>query len=98
MPITVEWRETQSLIRFAGDVGLSSATELRGYLRQCLESGKDLVLELKDAEAIDVSILQLLWAAGREGTRAGIRIHSEVSEAALNIARDAGFPVFPIAM
>jgi anti-anti-sigma regulatory factor len=95
LPVSVDWQQSQSVIRLDGDVGLSSAAELKGFLRQCLSSGKNLVLDLERIQEINISILQLLWAAGRAATQRGVRIDTRVSEAALLTARSAGFHTFP---
>jgi anti-anti-sigma regulatory factor len=57
-------------------------------------SGKDLVFDLVDATEIDVSALQLLFAAAREAGRAGRQISSRLSDAAAITVRDAGFADF----
>ena len=94
MPVAIEWQETQSIVRLEGDLGLNSAAELKGILLDCLASGKALVLDLERAGEIDVSILQLLWAAGREAAREGTGIASRVSDVAAGTVRDAGFEPF----
>lgn len=94
MPITVEWQETESTIRLEGDLNITCATELKSTLLKCLASGKTLMCDLRRAETIDVSILQLLWTAGREAARAGTGIASRWSEAAALAAKDAGFETF----
>jgi anti-anti-sigma regulatory factor len=95
LPITLEWQETQSLVRLEGQLGFSSVAELKAVLRQCFTSGKELSLDLEHVEEIDASILQLLWATSKEATRVGVPIVSRVSEAATTAARQAGFRIFP---
>ena len=95
MPITVEPQESQSVIRLAGDFTLTSAAELKNLLIHGLASGNDLRLDLKQAEAIDITLMQLLWAAGREADRVGVKLAIQMSNAAAMAARDAGFERFP---
>ena len=95
MPLTCERTETQCLIRLDGDCGVTSAAELKELLLEGLACGKDLRLDLEGATEIDVTTLQLLWAAGREATRTGFQFSSRVSKAVLSAARDAGFELFP---
>jgi len=95
LSITTEPRETGLLIRLEGSVTVTSAEELKKLLIEGLASGKDLQLNLERAEEIDVTVMQLLWAAEREAARAGGGITSLVSEAAARAARDAGFARFP---
>jgi anti-sigma B factor antagonist len=95
LPVTMERHETQSLIRLEGDLTVTSAAELKSVLLEGLASGKDLQLDLERAEEIDITVMQLLWAAGREADRTGARIVIHVSEAAGMAAREAGFERFP---
>ena len=95
MAVTTEQQDSQSVIRLAGELTLTSAAELKNLLLQGLASGNDLRLDLEQAEAIDITVMQLLWAAGREADRAGARIAIRLSDAAAMAARDAGFERFP---
>jgi anti-sigma B factor antagonist len=95
MPVTLERHETHSLIRLEGECTLTSAAELKRLLLEVLASGKDLHLDLERAAEIDLTVMQLLWAAGREVARAGAGIDIRLSEAAGLAAREAGFDPFP---
>ena len=95
MPVTVDRNETNWLIRLEGEFTLTSAAELKRTLLEWLAAGKDLQLDLERADAIDITVMQLLWAAGREAVRAGVGIVSRVPEAAAIAVRDAGFKRFP---
>lgn len=95
MPVTVDRNETHWHIRLEGELALTSAAELKRTLLEWLASGKELQLDLERAEAIDITVMQLLWAAGQEAVRAGIGMMSRVPEAAAMAARDAGFKRFP---
>ena len=83
------------MIRLAGELTLTSAAELKNLLLQGLASGNDLRLDLEQAEAIDITLMQLLWAAGREADRKGASLAIQMSDAAATAARDAGFERFP---
>jgi MFS superfamily sulfate permease-like transporter len=93
--VTEEQHATHLLIRLEGAVNFASAEELKRMLLEGLASGRDLQLDLERAEEIDVTVMQLLWAAEREAARTGLGIVSRVSEAAATAARDAGFERFP---
>jgi hypothetical protein len=95
LPITLDRLETSWLIRLEGEFTVTSASELKGSLLEWLASGRDLQLDLERAQEIDITVMQLLWAAGREAARAGVAIVSRVSEAASAAASDAGFEQFP---
>jgi anti-anti-sigma factor len=91
----MEQQESQPVIRLAGELTLTSAAELKNLLLQGLASGNDLRLDLEQAEAIDITSMQLLWAAGREADRKGASLAIQMSDAAATAARDAGFERFP---
>jgi anti-anti-sigma regulatory factor len=95
LPVSLEEHETHSLIRIEGAITIALAVELKAALLEGLASGRDLRLELEHAEEIDVTAMQLLWAAEREAAREGRRIVSHISEAAGRAARDAGFERLP---
>ena len=83
------------MIRLAGELTLTSAAELKNLLLQGLATGNDLRLDLEQAEEIDITVMQLLWAAGREADRKGASLAIQMSDAAATAARDAGFERFP---
>ena len=95
MPVIMERRGNGLTVRLEGDLNVTSAAELKLLLLEGLASGQSLYLNLERADQIDVTILQLLWAAGRGGERAGARIEGCVSDAAAAAARNAGFARFP---
>ncbi len=95
MSVTGEQHATHLLIRLENTVSFTSADELKKLLLEGLASGKTLQLDLERAEEIDVTVMQLLWAAEREAARAGLGLVSRVSEAAAAAAREAGFERFP---
>lgn len=95
MPVTMERHETHSLIRLEGELTLTSAAELKALLVAGLAAGTDLHLDLERATKIDVTAMQLLWAAGREADRKGVAFSGRVSEAAAAMAREAGFERLP---
>jgi len=82
------------LIRLEGDIGVALAAELQTLLIEGVASGKELWLDLERAGRIDITVLQLVWAAARERGN-GRGIVQRLSDQAAGIARDAGFPAFP---
>lgn len=95
MPVTMERHETHSLVRVEGEVTITSSAELKQALLAGLAAGTDLHLDLERAERIDVTVMQLLWAAGREADRTGVTLAGRVSKAAAAMAREAGFERLP---
>ena len=95
MSVTMQRSETDLLIRLSDAINVTSAEELKSLLLEGLVSGRDVHLDLERAEEIDVTVLQLLWAAGREADRKGTRMVILVSDAAAAAAREVGFDRFP---
>jgi anti-anti-sigma regulatory factor len=95
VPITRESQGDHSLIRLPGEFTLASAGELKRVLLEWQAAGGDLRLDLEGAGAIDITLLQLLVAAGREAALSGAGITAGVSPAAAAAARDLGFDRFP---
>jgi hypothetical protein len=95
LSVTMQRSETGFLIRLEDAVNVTSAEELKSLLREGLVSGRDVHLDLERAEEIDVTVLQLLSAAGCEADRKGVRMVIRVSETAAAAARAVGFDRFP---
>src|ERR1700758_2819957 len=98
MSITLEREESRWRIRLGGQINLTSAAELKDRLLEWLAAGKDADLELDGLEEIDVSALQLLWAAAREAGFTGAQLTGWASPAAAAAIEDSGFagaPGFP---
>lgn len=93
--VRMELHETRSTIRLAGDVTVTCAGELKTLLLEGLASGREVQLDLARAGEIDVAILQLLWAAGRQAQRSGTTLVTDLSESADRASREAGFDGFP---
>lgn len=97
MPVHLEMSETQSLIGLEGAVDIASAAELKKLLLEALGSGRDVCVSLADATDLDVTAVQLLWAAEREAGRSGVDFaFSGATPEQVSVALgNAGFPGFP---
>ncbi len=87
----METHKDRSFIRLQEDPTVASAAALKQRLLEGLAGGGDVQLDLEVLEDMDVTLLQLLVAAGREAERSGTRIVTRMSPAAGAAARDAGF-------
>ena len=90
MSVVLVPQESDWLIRMNGQVTLASAVELKAALCEWLAAGKNLELDLESVEEIDLTILQLLWAASREAGDRRMQVAGR-SEAVVNAVRAAGF-------
>jgi hypothetical protein len=72
MGVTLDQSETQNLLRLEGAVGIGCAAEFKGLLGQALGSGREVLISLEGAADLDVTAVQLLWAAGRKAQSVGV--------------------------
>ncbi len=71
MPVNLEQDESSSLVRLEGDIGIECAAELKELLIRGLRTGRSMRVSLESARELDVTAIQLLWAASREARAAG---------------------------
>jgi anti-anti-sigma factor len=100
LPVTLEQSEVASTVRLVGEINIASAAELKKVLMEALVPGKQVRVELDSVTEIDVTALQLLWAAQREAERVGVGFarSGPVREAIAAVADEAGLDEFPMAM
>jgi len=98
MPIIWEQSGSTCLIRLVGEVTIAQAAELKQMLIQALKEGKEVRLDLEAATEMDITALQLLWAADREAkkTAVGFFIVGHVPEGLSAAAMEAGMEGFPV--
>jgi anti-anti-sigma factor len=96
--ITLDRNESQCLVRLQGEVDVSSAAELKAILLEALASGRELRVDLERTTELDVTALQLLWAAEREagGSGVGFSLLGGVAEEISVALSDVGFKNFPM--
>lgn len=98
MPITLDQSESLSLIRLEGELDITSAVELKKVLLQTIASGKRLRLEVGAVTDLDITTLQLLWAAARDARRSGLNftLMGQIPKEIATVVADAGFQTFPV--
>jgi anti-anti-sigma regulatory factor len=96
--VVLEESQELSVIRLDGSIGIASAAELKKLLLQALGPGKEVRVSLERSTDLDVTAVQLLWAAGREAKRSGARFtFMEAMPEEISIALgDAGFDKFSL--
>lgn len=76
MGIALEQSENSSTIRLEGAIDIGSAAELKGHLVEALGAGlgtgKAVRVSLAGVEYLDVTAVQLLWAAERAAKASGV--------------------------
>ena len=98
LAIIVEQREDASAIRLEGAIDIGLAAELKRTLLDALKADKTVLVALDANADLDVTAIQLLWAAGREAKASGveIRLDGEVPAAVSVGLKEAGFERFPV--
>ena len=88
--------EALNQLRLEGDVGIGCAAEFKGLLEQALGSGCAVRVSLEGATDLDVTAVQLLWAAGREAKNAGsvFTLVEPFPEEVFKALGEAGLEVF----
>jgi anti-anti-sigma regulatory factor len=99
MPIIVDRNTELSRIRLDGDLDITGAAELKQALLDAVASGRKNCISLASATGLDITTLQLLWAAEREATVTGavLVLEGPVPEGLRATLREAGFDRFPLA-
>jgi anti-anti-sigma regulatory factor len=93
LSITLSEAENRCAIRFEDNVDIASATELKQTLLRALAPGKELEADLSAAGGLDITAIQLLWAAAREAEKSGtaFTLAGDLPEGIRGALRDAGF-------
>jgi len=97
MGIHFEKSDAGSLVALRGIVDIDCAAELKAVLLEVLDSEAGACISLEGATYLDVTAVQLLWAAERQARRSGapFRIDGQIPEAVSLGLADAGFgPLF----
>ena len=98
MSVSLDQGDAQCLIHLEGVVDINSAAELKKLLVIALQFGKEVRLDLERATELDVTAMQLLWAANCEAKRTemGFSVVGRVPDAISATVSDAGFEEFPV--
>lgn len=99
MPILAEQNAEVKTIRLDGPVDIAAAAELKAALLDALGSGCELCLSLADVTCLDVTVVQLLWAAERAARARSVpfKIDGKLPEEVAAKLAGVGFEGFPVA-
>ncbi len=88
--------EPHPVLRFEGDLGIAGAMDLKERLRDALAKGQGVELDMALAGDLDITTIQLIWAAAREAERLGtsLSVTGLVPEATRSQFIDTGFESF----
>jgi ABC-type transporter Mla MlaB component len=100
MGVTLEQSETLNLLRLEGAVGIGDAAEFKGLLENALGTGCPVNVSLAGASNLDVTAVQLLWAAQHkaQGAGVGFSLLDSMPESVLTAFSEAGLQpfIFPV--
>ena len=94
MTIGLSQSESETVVVLEGTIDISSAAELKGTLIKALGLGKEVSISLDSATYLDVTAVQLLWAAEHQARLSGValRFSGQLSDLVLTTLADAGLP------
>ena len=98
MPIALYEGRTRCVIRLDGDIDITCSDELKRTLIEAISTRKELQVDLARTTDLDVTAIQLLWAATREAEKTGASfgVTGQIPENLIGTVRDAGFEKFPV--
>jgi len=100
MAVSLDKGQQLSLLRLDGEIGVTSAAEIKTSLLEALSAGKETRIDLAHATDLDVTAMQLLWAARQAFSVSGIKLAlaNPVPDPILSELRDMGFESFPLSV
>jgi anti-anti-sigma regulatory factor len=99
VPVTFDRNETPAVIRLEGAIDIGCAADLKAVLLEALASGGAARISVESATGMDVTAVQLLWAAECEARVSGmvLALEGPIPEALRATLEEAGFERFPLA-
>lgn len=100
MTTTFHQQDGRAVLQLLGDIDIAGSIELKTMLTQAFSTGKDVGLDFSAAETLDITAIQLLWAAARQAEKTGtpLTVVGPLPQGILSVMRSAGFEHFPVAM
>jgi ABC-type transporter Mla MlaB component len=92
MPTTFEEDDSTCTLRLDGEMDICDALDLKRQLLLAMDSRKPVRIDLAGVAGLDITSMQLLWAAATEAISQGNSIHfnDPVSEGAVSSFSQAG--------
>ena len=98
MAVTFDRSMELGVIRLEVEVDIAAAAELKQVLLEALAADREARISVEKATAIDITAVQLLWAAEREALASGavLVLEGPVPEMLRTTVQEAGFHRFPL--
>jgi anti-anti-sigma factor len=95
---TLDATVVDRVIRLQGPVDIASAAGLKQQLQEALQSGDEIRISLQEVSELDVTAVQLLWAARRAARAAGVGFQVLLPPAeVVGLLAEAGLESFVVA-
>ncbi len=96
MTIALTESDLGSVVALKGTIDISSAAELKAVLVKAFGLGKEVCISLDAVTYLDVTAVQLLWAAERQAAQSSmvLRFSGHLSDLVSTTLADAGLPLF----
>lgn len=97
VPATLEENSTTCTLRLQGEMDIADALDLKCQLLVALDAKKDILVELAGVTGLNLTTMQLLWAAVTEASATGstIRFEDSTSETVAAALSQAGLDSLP---
>lgn len=98
MPITLDQGGSVCSIGLVDEITIASAVELKAVLLEALALRKKVLIDLGRTKELDITALQLLWAAEREARLSGngFALATPMPSDLLLSVNEAGFESLPV--
>jgi anti-anti-sigma regulatory factor len=98
VPVTLDQKDALTIIQLEGAIDVGCAAELKELLMEKLKTGSAVYVALESATGLDITAVQLLWAAAREAQRVGVEFgfKGQTPEAVRCALAEAGIEEFPV--
>jgi anti-anti-sigma regulatory factor len=92
MSIFLNQAEDSSRVSLEGAIDIAAAVELKAVFLEALKSRKEICISVEKATDLDVTAVQLLWAAKREAKRleVGFAFEGQPSEETRGLLASVG--------
>jgi anti-anti-sigma regulatory factor len=98
LPVSLEQKGVLNLIRLQGAIDIGGAQELKELLIQGLTNDSKVLVKLADVTDLDVTAVELLWAARCEAKASSVEFSFEgqVPESVSLVLAEAGLAQFAV--
>jgi anti-anti-sigma regulatory factor len=98
VPVTLDQKDMLAFIQLEGAIDVGCAAELKELLIEKLNSGSAVYVALESTTLLDITAVQLLWAAEREAKRVGVEFafKGQTPDSVRCALAEVGIEEFPV--